>query len=312
MQQIGALHFALTRLLSAVLTLFFVIVLSFLMMRIAPGGPFDTDRPLPQDTRTLIEEAYRLDEPLLAQLTRYIGGLLQGDMGPSYFHRGHTVSGLIADAAPVSMRLGALAMLIALGIGILAGVSAALRANTLSDRVITGFAMTGISVPVFIIAPLLILFFAVYRDWFPASWTGAEDASRYVLPLIALALPHVASIARLMRGSMIEVLASDFVRTAYAQGLGTVAVIRHHALKPALLPLLSYMGPVVAGILAGSVVVEEIFGIPGLGRTFVNAATNRNYTLVLGGVITYATLVITLNFLVDILYGFLDPRIRRR
>lgn len=313
MQQIGALHFALTRLLSAVLTLFFVVVLSFLMMRIAPGGPFDpVNRLLPPDTVELIEQAYRLDDPLFIQLGRYLGGLLQGDMGPSYFHRGYSVSELIADAAPVSMWLGAISIVIALGVGILAGVFAALRPNSVTDRVTTGLAMTGISIPVFIVAPLLILFFAVYNHWFPASWTGAEGASRLVLPVIALSLPQIAYIARLMRGSMIEVLSSDFVRTAYAQGLGTLTVIRRHALKPALLPLLSYMGPAVAGVLAGSVVIEQIFGIPGLGRTFVNAALNRNYTLVLGGVVFYATLVITLNLLVDVLYGFLDPRIRRR
>lgn len=311
MRQLGAIQFALMRLLSAAVTLFSVIVIAFLMMRAAPGGPFDDVREPHPATAAAIERYYRLDDPLLMQLGRYLGGLLRGDLGPA-FRADQSVSGLIAQTAPYSMQLGALSLGIALLIGIGAGILAALYRNTLSDRLITGVAITGISVPVFVVAPLTILAFAVHLDWLPASWTGADDWTVFVLPLVALSLPQIAYLARLMRGSMIEVLGSDFVRTARAQGLDTFAVVRRHALKPALLPLLSYMGPAAAGVLTGSVVVEQIFGIPGLSQEFINGAGDRDYTVVLGIVIVYATLVITLNLLVDICYGFLDPRIRRR
>jgi oligopeptide transport system permease protein len=191
------------------------------------------------------------------------------------------------------------------------GLIAALRRNTLTDRLLSGVAMLGISVPVFVVAPLLVLLFAVHLDWLPASFTGGNGASRLVLPVIALALPQIAYIARLFRASMIDVLQSDFVRAARAHGLGTTSIIRYHALKPAMLPLISYLGPAIAAVLTGSVVVEQIFGIPGLGQFFVNGALNRDYTLVLGLVIFYAVLIIALNLVVDILYVFVDPRIRR-
>lgn len=312
MQQLGAIHFALMRLLSAIPTLFFVIVLAFFMMHAAPGGPFDEERQLPPETRANLERAYRLDDPLLVQLGTYLGRLLKGDLGPSYHSADLTVSEIIASQAPVSFSIGSIAFVVALVVGIGAGTVAALYRNTFIDRALTGLALTGISVPVFVVAPVLILAFAVNRNWLPAGWTGAEDASRYVLPVIALSLPLIAYFARLMRGSMIEVLESDFVRTARAQGLDTLTIIRRHAMKPALLPLLSYMGPAIAGVLTGSVVVEKIFGIPGLSHRFVLSALNRDYTVVLGIVILYASLVIVLNLLVDIAYGFLDPRIRRR
>jgi oligopeptide transport system permease protein len=191
-----------------------------------------------------------------------------------------------------------------------AGLTAALSKNSYLDRLVTGIAMTGISVPVFVVAPLMVLIFAVYLQWLPASWTGSGGISRLVLPVVALALPQIAYIARLTRASMIGVLSSDYVRTARAQGLRTSSIIRYHALKPAMLPLLSYMGPAIAGILTGSVVVEEVFGVPGVGQFFIRGALNRDYTLVLGIVIFYATLVILLNLIVDLLYGILDPRIR--
>ena len=298
--------------MGAIPTLLWVIVLAFLMVHAAPGGPFDDQRVLPPQTREALEAAYDLDKPLHEQLGIYLWRLSQGDFGPSYVYRDYTVSELIGRMFPVSLRLGALAMLLAISLGLLAGTVAALRRNTLLDRVVMGFAMTGISIPIFVIAPVLVLFFAVKLQWLPAGWSGNEGIGRLVLPVIALALPQIAYIARLMRASMIDVLASDFIRTARAQGLGTSAVVRHHALKPALLPVLSYMGPAVAAILTGSVVVEEIFGINGLGRLFVDSALNRDYTVVLGVVIFYAALVIFLNLVVDLLYGVIDPRIRRR
>jgi oligopeptide transport system permease protein len=203
-------------------------------------------------------------------------------------------------------------MLLAVTIGVGLGIVAALSRYSALDRIVMGIAMTGISIPVFVIAPVLVLFLAVKLHWLPASWTGGEAGSRLLLPVVSLALPQIAYVARLTRASLIEVLSSDFIRTARAQGLGTAAIIRYHALKPAMLPVLSYMGPAVAAVLTGSVVVEEIFGIPGLGQLFVRGSLNRDYTLVLGVVIFYATLIVLLNLVVDLLYGAIDPRIRRR
>lgn len=306
------IRYTLLRLLGAIPTLLLVIVLAFLMVHAAPGGPFDDERALPPEIEANIAAAYDLDKPLPVQFLRYLGGLVRGDFGPSYRYRDYSVSELIGGAFPVSLRLGLAAIALAIITGVAAGVYAALRRNGLADRLVMTGSMTGISVPVFVIAPVLVLLFAVKLDWLPAGWSGSEGLARWVLPVIALALPQVAYIARLMRASMLDVLASDFIRTARAQGLGTLTIVRQHALKPSLLPVLSYLGPAVAAILTGSVVVEEVFGIPGLGQFFVRGALNRDYTLVLGIVIFYAALVITLNLVVDILYGVIDPRIRRR
>lgn len=306
------LRYTLRRLLGAIPTLLLVIVLAFLLVHAAPGGPFDDERALPADIEANIAAAYHLDEPLPMQFLRYLGGVLRGDFGPSYSYRDYTVSELIGRSFPVSVQLGALAMLLATVVGVSAGIVAALKNNSPLDKVVMAFAMTGISVPVFVVAPLLVLLFAVKLQWLPASWTGSEGGSRLLLPVLALALPQIAYVARLTRASLIEVLSSDFIRTARAQGLGTLAIVRYHALKPAMLPVLSYMGPAVAAVLTGSVVVEEIFGIPGLGQLFVRASLNRDYTLVLGVVIFYAALIVLLNLLVDLLYGAVDPRIRRR
>ena len=306
------LRYTLRRLLGAIPTLFLVIVLAFLLVHAAPGGPFDDERALPPEIEANIAAAYHLDEPLPVQFLRYLGGVVQGDFGPSYSYRDYTVSELIGRSFPVSVELGILAMLLAAVSGISLGVVAALNRNSALDRIVMGFAMTGISIPVFVIAPVLVLFLAVKLQWLPASWTGSEGASRLLLPVLSLALPQIAYVARLTRASLIEVLSSDFIRTARAQGLGTAAIVRYHALKPAMLPVLSYMGPAVAAVLTGSVVVEEIFGIPGLGQLFVRGSLNRDYTLVLGVVIFYATLIVLLNLLVDLLYGAIDPRIRRR
>lgn len=304
------LLYALRRLLAAIPTLFFVILLAFLMMRAAPGGPFDSERALPADVEANVEAAYHLDEPLPAQFLRYIGGVVRGDFGPSYRYRDYTVSELIGDAFPVSMLVGGLAMLLALVIGILAGSLAALYRDSWIDRSIMAVSLTGISIPVFVVAPLLVLVFAVSLRWLPAGWSGGDEAGRLVLPVLALALPQIAYIARLLRASLVDVLGSDFVRTARAEGLSSARILLVHALKPALLPVISYLGPAVAGILTGSVVVEQIFGIPGLGQFFVTGALNRDYTLVLGIVVFYAVLIVVLNLLVDLLYAAVDPRIR--
>ena len=298
--------------MGAIPTLFLVIALAFLLVHAAPGGPFDDERVLPAEIEANIAAAYHLDDPLPMQFLRYLGGLLRGDFGPSYSYRDYTVSELIGRSFPVSVQLGVLAMLLATVMGVSMGIVAALKRNSPLDKVMMGFAMTGISIPVFVIAPLLVLFFAVRLHWLPASWTGGEGGSRLLLPVLSLAMPQIAYVARLTRASLIEVLSSDFIRTARAQGLGTAAIVRYHALKPAMLPVLSYMGPAVAAVLTGSVVVEEIFGIPGLGQLFVRASLNRDYTLVLGVVIFYAALIVLLNLIVDLLYGAIDPRIRRR
>ena len=306
------LRYTLRRLLGAIPTLFLVIVLAFLLVHAAPGGPFDDERVLPAEIEANIASVYHLDEPLPMQFLRYLGGVVQGDFGPSYSYRDYTVSELIGRSFPVSVQLGILAMLLAAVTGVGMGIVAALHRNSALDKVVMGFAMTGISIPVFVIAPVLVLLLAVKLQWLPASWTGSAGWSRFLLPVLSLALPQVAYIARLTRASLIEVLSSDFIRTARAQGLGTAAIVRYHALKPAMLPVLSYMGPAVAAVLTGSVVVEEIFGIPGLGQLFVRGSLNRDYTLVLGVVIFYATLIVLLNLAVDLLYGAIDPRIRRR
>ncbi len=306
------LRYTLLRILGAIPTLLLVIALAFLMVHAAPGGPFDDERAWSPEIEENFRKKYNLDAPLPEQFVRYVGGLVRGDFGPSLRYVDRSVSELIGDAFPHSLRLGALAIALAMVVGVGAGTVAALRQDTLLDRTVMGFAMTGISIPVFVIAPVLILLFAVKLDWLPAGWSGVDGVSRYVLPVVTLALPQVAYIARLTRASMIDVLGRDFIRTARAQGLGTATVVRVHALKPAMLPVLSYLGPAIAAVLTGSVVVEEVFGIPGLGQFFVRGALNRDYTLVLGIVVFYATLIVALNLVVDILYGVIDPRVRYR
>ncbi len=306
------LRFTLQRLLGAIPTLLILIVIAFALIRVAPGGPFDSEKQLPPEIEANLRAAYHLDEPLAQQLGRYVWNLMHGDFGPSFQYRDFTVTELIGAGFPVSLRLGALAMGVALLFGVLAGTLAALRQNRMLDYTVMTAAMTGISIPNFVMAPLLVLVFAVWLRWLPAGGLGQGAAGNLVLPVIALALPQVAYIARLTRGSMIEVLRSPFIRTARAQGLPMRTVIVRHALRPALLPLVSYLGPALAAIITGSVVIEQIFSIPGLGRFFVQGALNRDYTLVMGVVVFYGTLIIALNFVVDLAYGWLDPRLRHR
>ena len=304
------LAFALKRLLTAIPTLLVLLALSFALIRVAPGGPFDAEKELPPEIEARLIEAYNLDEPLYMQFGRYLGGLLQGDFGPSFQYKDYMVSELIMAGFPVSLKLGGLAMLLALLVGIGLGTVAALRQNSRVDYLVMTTSMTGISIPVFVMAPLLILFFAVELRWLPAGGLGEGAWQNLELPVISLALPQIAYIARLTRGSMIEVLRSDFIRTARAQGLPKTEIILGHALKPALLPIVSYLGPATAGIITGSVVIEQIFGVPGLGRYFVQGALNRDYTLVMGVVVFYGVLIILFNFLVDLAYRWLDPRVK--
>lgn len=311
MQQSGGLTaYALRRMAGALPTLFLLVTVAFFLVRFAPGGPFDFERALPPEIEANLLAQYHLDEPLWQQYGRYLGDMLQGDLGPSFQYRDYRVSELIADGLPVSMLLGGLAMLLALLLGVAAGMLAALKHSRWPDQAVMGLSMTGISIPNFVLAPLLILLFAVYFGWLPAGgWNGAAPAN-LVLPVITLALPLVAYIARLTRSSLLDVLGSDYIRTARAKGLGKGAILFRHALKPTLLPVISYLGPAAAAVMTGSVVVEQIFGIPGVGRFFVQGALNRDYTLVLGVVVFYGALVILFNLLVDICYALLDPRVR--
>jgi oligopeptide transport system permease protein len=298
------------RLLESIPTLLVLIALTFFMMRMAPGGPFDREKRLAPEVEANLRAAYYLDEPLYQQFGRYLGNLAQGDFGPSFQYRDRTVTELIAGGFPVSLRLGGFAMLLALFGGVTLGSIAALRQNKPTDYATMAVAMTGISVPNFVMAPLLVLLFAVYLGWLPAGGLGDAGWRNLILPVITLALTQVAYIARLTRGSMIEVLRSNYIRTARAQGLSTLTILLRHALKPALVPVVSYLGPATAGLITGSVVIEQIFGLPGLGRYFVQGALNRDYTLVLGIVTFYGALIIFFNFLVDLVYGWLDPRSR--
>ncbi|MGD8384642.1 MAG: oligopeptide ABC transporter permease OppB [Lysobacterales bacterium] len=305
----GLLRFSLQRLAWLLPTLWMLITIAFFLMRVAPGGPFDTEKTLLPEIEANLNSKYHLDESLPKQYFRYLGQVARLDFGPSFQYKDWTVNQLIAQGFPVSMTVGSLAMLLAFFSGTLLGIAAALRQNSALDYSLMGFAMLGISIPNFVIAPLLILVLAVYAGWLPAGgwdWSFA----RMVLPVVTLALPVTAYIARLTRASMIEVLHSNFIRTARAKGLAWSTVIRRHALKPALLPVISFMGPATAGLLTGSVVIERIFSIPGLGSYFVRGALNRDYTLVMGVVIFYGTLIILLNFVADLVYAWLNPKLR--
>lgn len=304
------LKFALKRFVGAWPTLLIMIAVAFFMIRIAPGGPFDSERSVPPEIEANLRAAYHLDEPLYMQFGRYLAGLAQGDFGPSFQYKDFTVTELVMAGFPVSLRLGGLAMLLAVLLGVGAGCVAALRQNTIIDHSVMAISMTGISIPNFVVAPILILVFAVFLGWLPAGGLGDGSAAHLILPVISLALPQIAYISRLTRASMIEVLHANFIRTARAKGLPDRYIILRHALKPALIPIVSYLGPATASIITGSVVIEQIFGVPGLGRYFVQAALNRDYTLVMGVVVFYGALIIAFNFLVDMLYALLDPRVR--
>ncbi|MGF1631681.1 MAG: oligopeptide ABC transporter permease OppB [Kiloniellaceae bacterium] len=302
--------YAVRRLLVAVPTLFVIVTIAFFLMRAAPGGPFDSDRVLPPAIEKNVLAHYNLDLPLWQQYAKYVGGLLQGDLGPSFRVRDFTVAELIGAGFPASLQLGGIAILLAVVVGISLGAFAALRQNTAVDYAVMGVAMTGIAVPNFVMAPLLTLVFGVYLSLLPvAGWGGGALANK-ILPVVALALPQIAYIARLTRGSMVEVMNANYVRTARAKGLRERLVVMRHCIRGALLPVISYLGPATAAVVTGSVVIESIFGIPGIGRYFIEGALNRDYTLVMGVMIFYAVLIIMLNLLVDLLYAVLDPKVR--
>lgn len=305
------LVFIARRLLGAIPTLAVIITLSFAMTRLAPGGPFDEEQALPPAIRANLEAAYGLDQPVAVQFGRYVARILHGDFGPSYKFRDFTVTELIASGLPVSLTIGSLAILLALAIGIPAGVWGALRQDRIADRFVMSLSVAGISVPVFVIAPFLALVFGIWLRWLPVAGWAPGTFGDLVLPVVTLALPVIAYLARLTRGSLLEVMRAPWIRAARARGLTPRLILLRHALPAALLPVVSFLGPAAASVLTGSLVVETIFGLPGMGRHLVQGALNRDYTLVMGMVIVYAALMIALNLVADLAYAWLDPRIRR-
>ncbi|HEX7417115.1 MAG TPA: ABC transporter permease subunit [Steroidobacteraceae bacterium] len=304
------LAYALRRIVGIVPALWVIVTLSFFVIRLAPGGPFDQEQSLPPQIKANLERAYGLDQPLPVQYARYLSGLLRGDFGPSLRFRDSSVRELIAQGLPVSLSVGACAVVLAVLVGVLLGALAALRQGGVGDHGVMGIAVLGIALPNFVVGPLLALIFGLQLRWLPvAGWEAG--APRYlVLPVITLALPVIANIARLTRGSLLEVLRSNYVRTARAKGLGELRVIVRHALKPALLPVVSYLGPAAAFVVTGSLVVETVFGLPGTGRYLVQGAIDRDYALVMGMIVVYGSLTLACNLAADLLYGWLDPRVR--
>ena len=305
------IRFIIRRLISLIPTLFLIVTFSFFIMKVAPGGPFSAERNPPPEVLANINKVYHLDEPLPKQYVRYLGNMLRGDLGPSFRYKDYTVNDLIGNTMPNSLILGITARCSALVFGLLVGLVSAVKRNSIADYASMSVAVIGISIPLFVVGPLLMLLFAVKLKWLPTSgWiTGRQGLKTLIMPALALSLPYFAYIARLSRASVLEVLRSDYIRTAYAKGLSYPVVLFKHALKGAMLPVISYLGPAFAGIITGSVVIEKIFLVPGLGTFFVQSALNRDYTLIMGTVVMYSIILILMNFVVDILYAVIDPRI---
>lgn len=295
--------------MTAIPTLLVIILASFFLMRLAPGGPFDGERPLDPATQAALQQAYGLDRPLWEQAWLYISRLVQGDFGPSLVYRDFTVSELIAQGLPISLTLGGLAIVLALMIGVTAGLFAAVQAGRAVDKAIMMLATVATALPTFVTGPALALFFGLWLGLLPVSGTG-EGVAWLIMPVVALALPVSGAIAKLTRAGLATVLKQDHIRTAQARGLPETKILFKHGLRPALVPVASYLGPAAAGLLTGAVVVETVFGLPGLGRYFVQGALNRDYPLVLGVVTLYAALIILFNLFADLIYGWLDPRMR--
>jgi oligopeptide transport system permease protein len=304
------MRYVLRRLAAAIPTLLIIITASFFLMRLAPGGPFDRSQRLPADVSAHLEQAYGLDQPLPVQYLRYLEGLAHGDFGPSFRYHDFTVTGLIAQGLPVTLELGTLALLLALGLGIPAGLLAALRRETLADRGVMTLVALGIAVPSFVLLPALMLLFGVKLRWLPVAGYEPGASRTLVLPVVALALPPLAYVARLTRSGLLDALDSPYVRMARAKGLRLRRIVLAHALKPALVPVAGFLAPAVAAVMTGSLVVETIAGMPGIGRYLVQGALNRDYTLVMGMVILYSTVLILTGLVVDVLYTWLDPRVR--
>ena len=304
-------RFALNRLLQAIPVLLIVISATFMLVHSAPGGPFSADKAVPPEVIKALEAQYNLDQPLWKQYISYLGDVVQGDFGPSFKYSGRTVNELIAAGIPATAELALYAMMVALIIGVSAGVAAAMRPNTLQDYVPMSAAMLGICMPSFLLGPLLVLIFGIYLEWLPVSGWGDMPGDK-IMPSITLGTGYAAYIARLSRGGMLEVLSQDYIRTARAKGLSEPLIIFKHAMRGGLIPVVAFLGPAFAGLLGGSFVVEAIFQIPGLGRFYVQAAFNRDYTMILGMTIFFATLIILFNLLSDMLAIWLDPKLRQQ
>lgn len=301
-------RYLLKRVLAFFPVLLAIITITFFLVRLAPGGPFDADRRVSEEAMRRLEAAYHLDDPLYKQYADYLVGVTQGDFGPSFRKPSRTVREWIALRIPVSLELGTYGLLVALVIGLGAGIVAALKPNSIFDQGPMAFAMIGICVPNFVLGPLLVLVFALWLGWLPvAGWNAPLDK---VLPSLTLGAMYAAYVARLTRGGMLEVLSQDFIRTARAKGLSEARIVLRHALRGGVQPVVAFLGPATAGLLTGSFVVETIFQVPGLGREFVEAAFNRDYTMIIGTVLVYATLVMLLNLVADVMHAWLDPRIR--
>ena len=304
------LDFVLRRVAGFLPVLFVIISLSFFIMRLAPGGPFDQERVLPEQVRENIETRYHLNEPLWKQYLRYLGDVARGDLGPSFRYPDRSVNELLGLGIPVSLLLGACALAIAILLGGAVGLLAGVRRNSFVDYLTMSLALGGVSVPNFVLGPLLTLVFALGLGWLPVAGWGTWR--HLILPSVTLGMFYAAYVARLTRAGMLEVIGQEFIRTARAKGLREATVVLRHALPSAILPVVTYLGPASAAILTGSVVVETIFGIPGIGRYFVGSALNRDYTMVLGTVLAFSVLLLLFNLIVDVLYAYLDPRVSVR
>ncbi len=303
-------RFVLLRLLTAIPTLFLIITISFFLMRIAPGGPFNQEKGLNPAVIENLNRAYKLDRPLWEQYLNYLGNLAQGDLGPSYTRPEFTVAEMFASGLPISIQIGGMALILALVIGSALGVMAALNQNRALDYLVVATATAGSTIPSFVIAPLYQLIFALSLSLVPvAGWGGGAWVNK-IGPVLTLMLPQLAVVARLMRGSMIEALRAHHIRTSRAMGLSSWSVVVKHALRSAVMPVISYAGPAAASLLTGSVIVETVFGIPGIGRYFVEAALSRDYTVVMGTVVVLAIFTIVFNLIVDLAYALVDPRVR--
>jgi len=304
-------RFALGRLLQAIPVLLVVITMTFMLVHSAPGGPFSADKAVPAEVLEALEAQYNLDQPLWQQYISYLGDVVQGDMGPSFKYPGRSVNELIYSGLGTTAELGFYAMLVAIFIGVIAGVTASMRPNTMQDYVPMTAAMIGICMPSFLLGPLLVLVFGIHLEWLPVSGWNQIPGDK-ILPAITLGTGYAAYIARLSRGGMLEVLSQDYIRTARAKGLSEFLIIGKHALRGGLIPVVAFLGPAFAGLLGGSFVVETIYQIPGLGRFYVQAAFNRDYTMILGTTVFFATLIILFNLLSDMLAVWLNPQLRQQ
>ncbi len=304
-------RFAIRRFLSLIPTMFLIVTLSFFLIRLAPGGPFSSEKKVTEEVMQNLLKKYHMDEPLYKQYLRYMGDVLRGDLGPSFKNKDYTVNELIGSSLPNSILLGIVALAVALVFGVLVGILSAVKQNSWVDYLTMSIAVIGISIPLFVVGPVMMLTFAMKLKWLPTSgWINSRAGLKtMIMPAITLSFPYFAYIARLTRSSVLESLRSDYIRTARAKGLSQAKIMFKHVLKGAMLPVVSYLGPAFAGIITGSVVVEQIFLVPGLGNFFVKSALNRDYTLIMGTVIVYSLILVLMNFVVDILYGLLDPRI---